>query len=224
MSEIKGCIFDLDGVLVETSHFHYLAWSRLGKEFDIEVTSAVNEQLKGVSRRNSLEVVLAQGNIQLAETEMVALENRKNTWYLEYLEDMSAKDALPNVVPFLDQLASKGIKLAVGSSSKNAVTILHKLDLHRYFSMVVDGNGVKEAKPNPEIFLNAAKGLHLAPDECVVFEDAISGIEAARAGGFKCIGIGQDEVLNNADLVIPSFQNFDFEKLKAVYQPSTIGV
>jgi len=216
LSETQACIFDLDGVLVETSEFHYLAWSRLGKEFGIEVTKEVNEQLKGVSRRSSLDVLLAIANLDLEEKTKAELAERKNTWYLEYLKDMTHEDTLPGVLPFLDELKEDGFKLAVGSSSKNAVSILNKLQIMDYFETVIDGNSVKEAKPDPEIFLRGANDLKVDPTSCVVFEDAISGVLAAKAGNFKCIGVGSADVLKEADFVISSFEEFDLGKLKSM--------
>ncbi len=216
LPEIKGCIFDLDGVLVETSAFHYRAWSRLGNEIGAEVTKEVNEQLKGISRRNSLEHLLTIAGLEIDEETKVELEEKKNNWYLGYLDNITIDNALPMVVSFLEGLKALGFKLAVGSSSKNAMTILTKVGIGNYFDVIVDGNDVAEAKPSPEIFLEAAKRLNIKPSECVVFEDAISGVQAAKRGNFKCVGIGSFELLHEADLVISSFHELDMDKFRSL--------
>ena len=153
---IEACIFDLDGVLVETSKFHFLAWSRLGNELGVEMTDEMNERLKGVSRRKSLECLLDLACLEPDEKEKVEMEERKNRWYLEYLKGMSMKDVLPGVVSFLDELTANGIRMAVGSSSKNARTILDKLEIIHRFEVIIDGNSVIEAKPHPGIFFESS--------------------------------------------------------------------
>lgn len=218
LQDIKACIFDLDGVLVETSEFHFQAWTRLGNEIGLEITKEINERLKGISRRRSLEHLLYLADLEPDEQVKLEYEDKKNGWYLDFLEGITIKDTLPGVVPFLDELKADGIRLAVGSSSQNAMTILDKLEISNYFDVIVDGNSVKEAKPNPEIFLRAAQYMNFDASKCVVFEDAISGIEAAKKGNFKCIGVGSAEVLHEADLVIPSFQKFDLEKLRTNFK------
>ena len=217
MATIQGCIFDLDGVIVETSKYHFLAWARLADQLGVKIDEAVNESLKGVSRRKSLEIILDIGNITLADNEKVEYETLKNGWYLEYLEGMSQTDALPGVVAFLDELKANRVKIGLGSSSKNAKTILQKLNITHYFDAVIDGNDVNEAKPNPEIFLKGAKALSLDPADCVVFEDAISGVEAAINGGFKCIGVGDNKILSKADFVIPSLAELSLRDLTQLF-------
>lgn len=217
MAKIKGCIFDLDGVIVETSRYHFLAWARLGTQFGVEIDEEVNESLKGVSRRKSLETIINLANVSLTEEEKVKYETLKNGWYLEYLEGMSQKDALPGVVEFLEELKVNEVRIGLGSSSKNAKTILKKLDITNYFDAIIDGNDVTEAKPNPEIFLKGASALSLTPSDCIVFEDAISGVEAAINGGFRCIGVGNPKTLRKANFVIESMSDFSLYDLNQMF-------
>jgi beta-phosphoglucomutase len=203
---IKGCIFDLDGVVVDTARYHYLAWKRLAAGLGFVFTEDQNERLKGVSRMTSLDILLEVGGIHLDIPEKNRLAAQKNEWYLEYIGTMTPADILPGVSEFLSKLRSEGLKIALGTASRNADTILKQIGLAGAFDTIVDGTRVIHAKPDPEVFLTAASDLHLIPGECVVFEDAIAGVEAARNGGMRCIGIGLPEVLSLADLVIPGFQ------------------
>ena len=196
---MKGAIFDLDGVLVDTAKYHYQAWKRLANSVGVEFSLDDNEHLKGVSRAESLELILKKGNIEKSAEEKQALMDVKNEWYLELAAEMNQDEALPGAIPFLESCKSKGIKIALGSSSKNAPMILERLGITHLFDAIVDGNVVSKSKPDPTVFLTAAEKLGLAPSECIVFEDAISGVQAAKTGGFYCVGIGTKEVLPLAD-------------------------
>jgi beta-phosphoglucomutase len=213
-SEISGYIFDLDGVIVDTAKYHFLSWRRLANELGFDFTEKQNEQLKGVSRIRSLEIILQMGGIKANEKEKEALAGQKNHWYLEYIAAMNESEVLPGAGQFLAQLRSAGRKIALGSASKNARLILEKVNLMDQFDAVVDGNLVSEAKPNPEVFLKAAALLGLEPADCIVFEDAQAGIEAALRAGMFCIGIGSPDHLQQSHMVLPGLSGLDFEVLE----------
>lgn len=199
---IKGFLFDLDGVIVDTAKYHYLAWKRMADEINIPFTIEDNELLKGVSRMRSLDIVLSLDNRMLPDAEKLALATRKNDWYMEYITKMEADEILPGALDFLIEAKKLGIKIALGSASKNAQTILDRLEITSYFDAIVSGNEVSKAKPDPEVFLLGAKLLGLEANECVVFEDAQAGVEAANNAGMKCVGIGSPEILGAADIVV----------------------
>jgi len=201
----KGFIFDLDGVIVDTAKYHFLAWKTLAEGIGVEFTEIQNEQLKGVSRQKSLEKILEWGDKTLSEEDFDRLMRLKNEDYLSHIEDMKADEILIDVPKVLDFLIAKQQPLALGSASKNAHTILEKVHLLEKFEAIVDGNGVTIGKPNPEVFLNAAKLLKVNPRDCIVFEDAIAGIQAANAADMISIGIGDASVLNEADYVFKDF-------------------
>lgn len=213
---IKACIFDLDGVIVDSAKYHYQAWKRLAKEFDYDLTEQENEKLKGVSRMASLEYILDAAGIQKSEPEQQALASKKNDWYRTLIQQMDASEILPNVTSFLDELKANNIKIAIGSASKNARYILEKIGLIQIFDSIVDGTNIIRSKPDPQTFLLGAAALDVKPYEAVVFEDAFKGIEAANNGGFISIGVGNKEVLHNADHVISSIEEIDFESLKRI--------
>ena len=213
MKKIEACIFDLDGVIVDTAKYHFIAWRALAEELGFIFTEEDNERLKGVSRMQSLDILLGIGRKQFSEKEKLAMAQRKNRLYVSYIEKMTAHEILPGVREFLFELRSKSIKVALGSASKNSPIILERIQLWGMFDVVVDGNSVSQAKPNPEVFLKGAEWLRVQPKYCVVFEDAIAGIEAARNANMYCIGIGEPQILGMADLVIPGFDGFTFEKL-----------
>ncbi|PKP27131.1 MAG: beta-phosphoglucomutase [Bacteroidetes bacterium HGW-Bacteroidetes-2] len=203
----KTCfIFDLDGVLVDTAKFHFIAWQNLAMTLDIDFTETKNEQLKGVSRIQSLEKILAWGNKCISADTFKQLLTKKNEHYLRYVKGMTTKDILPGVMPVLNFLKEKECPMALGSSSKNAQTILNKIELTNYFKVIVDGNSVTKAKPNPEVFIKAAQLLNCLNSQCVVFEDSIAGIQAANTANMQSIGIGSAEILNEAHFVFPSFE------------------
>ncbi len=211
---IEACIFDLDGVVVDTAKYHFIAWKALAEELGFVFTLEDNERLKGVSRKQSLEILLEIGKKQFSETEKLAMAEKKNTLYVTYIEKMTPEEILPGVEKFLQELKSNEIKTALGSASKNAPMILERIGLTGFFDVIVDGNSISEAKPNPEVFLKGAEKLGVQPEHCVVFEDAIAGVEAARNAKMYCVGIGQPENLGLADFVIPGFDGFTLEKLK----------
>ena len=184
MSNIKGIIFDLDGVLISTDKFHYLAWKQLADKLGIPFSEKDNEQLRGVSRMESLELILKNDpRVKLTEEEKIAAATEKNDCYREYLKTMTPDDVSAEVRETLTALHEMGYKLSVGSSSKNARFILSQTDLTRYFDAIADGNDIKNSKPDPEVFLTAASFLGLEPEVCAVVEDAEAGLEAAVAAG-----------------------------------------
>lgn len=211
---IKACIFDMDGVIVDTAKFHFKAWHRLADSLGIHFTEKENEQLKGVSRVDSLEKILAWGHLQLNNQKKVELMDLKNRWYLEYVEEVNSTDMLSGVHAFLDELKKEGVKIGLGSSSKNSTLILEKLGILHYFDTIIDGNKIHMSKPHPEVFERGASELGVLPREVVVFEDAVSGVEAAKAGGFYCVGIGESSILNRADAVFPSMVGMSISTMK----------
>lgn len=210
---IKGCIFDLDGVIVNTAKYHYLAWKRLANELGFDFSEKDNERLKGISRMASLEILLEAGGLSFDNETKLALAAKKNKWYVDYISFIKEDELLPGVKEFIEKSKAAGLKIALGSASKNASTILSRLKLTDYFDIVIDGTKVSRAKPDPEIFLLAAQELGLSPVDCVVFEDAKAGIEAAKRAGMKCIGVGISSQLADADMVIPGFENIDLDIL-----------
>ena len=210
---IEACIFDLDGVVVDTAKYHFIAWKALARELGFDFTLADNERLKGVSRMQSLDILLEIGGKQFTQSEKIAMAEKKNTLYVSYIEKMSPEETLPGVEKFLQELRKRGIKTALGSASKNAPLILERIGLAGWFDVIVDGNSISEAKPNPEVFLKGAEKLGVMPEHCVVFEDAIAGVEAARNANMYCVGIGEPQNLGLADLVIPGFNEFTVEML-----------
>lgn len=209
---LKSALFDLDGVIVDTAIYHFQAWRRLANELGFDFTEHQNEQLKGISRMESLELILQWGNKDLSETEKLAWATKKNEWYLELITHMTPKEILPGVKDFLDGLKEEGIKIALGSASKNSKMILNKIELFHYFDAIIDGNNITKGKPDPQVFLMGAEATGSLPSECVVFEDAQAGIEAAKAAGMYAVGIGDRNVLNKADLVVKSFEFLDAKK------------
>ncbi|MFD0762899.1 beta-phosphoglucomutase [Lutibacter aestuarii] len=207
-------IFDLDGVIVDTAKYHFLAWHNLATSLGFEFTEKHNELLKGVSRVKSLEILLNIGNIELTEDEKQSMLIKKNEEYLEYVHQMTSEEILPGVLHLLDFLDEHQIKYALGSASKNAPLILEKVGLLKRFTALVDGNDVSKAKPNPEVFLIAAQKLKTAPENCIVVEDAIAGVEAAKLAKMTCVGIGNQQILNKADVVFKDMTGFSIEFLK----------
>lgn len=218
MPKLKACIFDLDGVIVDTAKYHYAAWRRIANELDFDFTEHENEQLKGVSRVDSLKKILSWGNVEKSEEDQAVLRERKNDWYKESIRNMTPKEILPGVADFLAQLVKNDIKLAIGSASKNTGPVLEGIGLIKMFEVIVDGNSVTKGKPNPEVFLKGCEGLKVGPEESIVFEDAFAGVEAAKAGGMIAVGVGSTKNLPNADVVIPNFQYFDFQDLQYIYK------
>lgn len=211
---MKGCIFDLDGVIVDTAKYHYLAWKKIADEFGFVFTGKDNERLKGVSRMASLDILLSIGGVHLSEGEKLQVADKKNEIYLGYILKMTPDEVLPGVLTFLKTLRDQGIKISLGSASKNAKTILHQVGIENLFDAVADGTNVSKAKPDPEVFLKGAELLNLSPADCVVFEDARAGIEAAHRAGMKCVGIGDSVTLREADTVVGGFLDLSIEKGK----------
>jgi beta-phosphoglucomutase len=201
----KACLFDLDGVLVDTAIYHFQAWKMLGENFNYQLTEEQNEQLKGVSRVESLNRILDWANYSATPEQKEAWLIEKNENYLQLISNMNPAEILPGVLDFLGQIKEQGYKIALGSASKNSEVILTKTGLLPWFDVIIDGNKVTKSKPDPEVFLKGAEGLGFQPEECIVFEDAQAGVEAAKKGGMKAIGIGEASVLKEADKVIPSF-------------------
>jgi beta-phosphoglucomutase len=216
MSTIKACIFDLDGVIVDTAVYHYKAWKRLANELGFDFTEEDNEKLKGVSRVRSLELILQWGGVTKTYAEKEELANRKNEWYVEMISHMTPAEILPGAKEFLETCRAAGLKTALGSASKNSMTILNKINLAGLFDAIIDGNHVSKPKPDPEVFLKGAEAVGVAPANCVVFEDAIAGIEAALNGGMKAVGIGSPQVLTKANLVVSGLDKMNLEKLNAL--------
>lgn len=216
MGQIKACIFDMDGVLVSTEIYHFKAWQRLAQTVGITIDEVFNEQLKGVSRAVCIDLILAHGGIQKTPEEKDILAAQKNAWFLEYIQHIGPQDVFPGVVDFLKQLRAKGYKLAIGSASKNAPLLLEKMEIAHYFDVVIDGNKIEKAKPNPEVFLRGAQELGIAPAHCVVFEDALSGVQAAKSAGMYCIGVGSPEHLTRADECIRSFTEMSVDRIAKI--------
>ena len=220
--EIKAIIFDLDGVITDTAQYHFVAWTALAKGLGIEITKEKNEQLKGLSRRKSLEKIFEIGKKEVLSTEeMKSLTDKKNEHYRTLLNDLTEGDILPGVSSFLKECKQSGLKIAVGSASKNTPLILERLGLSDQFDTVVDGNHVSKSKPDPEVFLKAAEQMGEQPENTIVFEDAIYGVEAANRGNFFSVGVGSEEVLKHANAVIPNLRDFSLHQLEQLVK-STI--
>lgn len=201
----RGFIFDLDGVIVDTAKYHFLAWKKLANSIGVDFSEEQNEQLKGVSRVKSLEKILAWGNKSISDDKFNELMTKKNNDYLGYIASMSATEVLADVPKVLNHLAEENQAIALGSASKNARTILDKVGLLESFHAIVDGNDVNKAKPDPEVFVNAANQLEISPEDCVVFEDSVAGIQAANTANMISIGIGDASVLHEANYVFADF-------------------
>lgn len=195
---IKAFIFDLDGVIVDTAKYHYLAWKKLANELGFEFTLEQNELFKGVSRKRCLEILLDFGNVTATKEQFDTWMVEKNEDYLAYIDEMDSSEILPDVPRVLNYLKEKNIPMALGSASKNARAILEKVGLISYFEYLVDGTNVTKAKPDPEVFLIGANNLGVSPQACVVFEDAVAGIQAANNAGMTSIGIGDKSILSEA--------------------------
>ncbi len=212
----KACIFDLDGVIVDTVPAHFIAWKTMADELNIPFTADDNEHLKGISRKDSMKRILALGNMTKTDEEIDQMTDKKNAIYVEIISKMTADDILPGVVDFIQLLKDHKIPIAIGSASKNTPTILKAVGLDSTFDAIVDGNQVTHGKPDPEVFLKGAERLQVAPEECLVLEDAISGVEAAKRGGMKCLGVGEANILGKADKVVPNLKNLDIDFLKSL--------
>lgn len=212
----KGVIFDLDGVIVDTARFHFLAWRNLAQGLGFDITEKQNEELKGISRKASLKKILGWGNKQLSEEEFQKQMQQKNENYLSYIKEIDENEILPGVPKVIDYLLENDIPMALGSASKNARPILEKLKLLEKFDVIVDGNDVSKAKPDPQVFLKAAKKLSVTPKHCLVFEDSLAGIKAANNAEMTSIGIGEESTLKEADFVFTNFTQIDLQFIQSL--------
>ncbi len=215
--KIKACLFDLDGVVVDTARYHYIAWKEIAEGLGFHFSTKDNERLKGVSRMQSLDILLELGKLHLGQLQKEDLAERKNNLYVSYISKMTPDEILPGVISFLEELSENKILIALGSASKNAQAILERINLTTRFDAVIDGNKVSKAKPDPEVFLKGAAELGVNPLDCLVFEDAQAGIDAARNGGMHIIGVGLPENLKNAEYVIPGFEKMSLNQLRSWY-------
>lgn len=212
MKSIKAIIFDLDGVITDTAHYHYLGWKQLSDELNIIFNEEMNESLKGIDRMNSLELILKNSEKQFTNEEKMQLANRKNEYYKELIKTMTPKDLLPGAVEILEKLRSLKIKIGLASASKNAILVLNNLKITHLFDYIVDASTIKNGKPNPEIFLKVAKNLNVNPEDCIGVEDAEAGVEAIKSSGMYCVGIGNPKTLYKSDCVISNLLEFEVEK------------
>lgn len=210
---IRAVIFDLDGVIVSTDEFHYRGWQRLADEEGIYFDRQINERLRGVSRMESLAILLERSSRQYTGDEKAELAARKNGYYRAMLQELTPADILPGVIGLLTELRRQGVKLAIASSSKNSPTILAHIGLADYFDATADGNDIKRSKPDPEVFLLAAKKLDVSPADCLVVEDAAAGVEAARAGGMRVLAVGSAAGDPRADLSAGSLSDLNLSEL-----------
>ncbi len=218
MESIKAAIFDLDGVIVDTAKYHYLAWKRLADELGIDFTLEDNERLKGVSRMKSLEIILEIGKQSFKSEDKEAMAEKKNKWYREYIEKMDESELLKGAKKFIEALKGADTKVVLGSASKNAMSILNKIEIIHYFDEVIDGTRVKNAKPDPEVFLLGASSVGVKPENCVVFEDAEAGIEAAHRAGMLAVGVGESETLKNSDFRVSGLDEMSLEKFNLLFK------
>jgi beta-phosphoglucomutase len=217
MTTLKACLFDLDGVIVDTAKYHYIAWRQIAQELGFEFIEHDNERLKGVSRQRSLEILLEVGGVALSTQEQVRLAEKKNGLYLRYIGKMTPDEILPGAVDFLKACRANGLRTALATASRNSAVILERLQIGSLFDVVMDGNKVTHTKPDPEVFLNCARDLLIAKEECAVFEDAEAGIEAAKAAHMLAIGIGNPSILNKADIVVPGLFAIIPEQVVSLY-------
>ncbi|HEX9839372.1 MAG TPA: beta-phosphoglucomutase [Anaerolineales bacterium] len=208
---IRAFIFDLDGVITDTAEYHYRGWKRLAEEEGLSFSRADNEHLRGIPRRESLMLLLKDR--VYAEAKILEMMERKNKYYLDFIKEISPRDLLPGAKELLEELRAAGLKNALGSASKNASEVLDRLGIRSLFDAISDGHSVERQKPAPDLFLHAARQLNLSPAECVVVEDAAAGIEAAKAGGFRSIGLGPRERVGAADANFPSLEGLHLADL-----------
>ncbi|TZE82310.1 beta-phosphoglucomutase [Calorimonas adulescens] len=209
MLRYEGMIFDLDGVLTDTARFHYAAWKRLCEEIGCYFDEIINEKLKGIGRMESLNIILNENDIEISDEGKQFLADRKNLYYKEMISKITPMDLLPGVSELFQRLNELGVKKAVASASRNACTVLERLGIIDYFQYIVDTDRIKNGKPDPEIFLNASKGLGIPPKKCIGVEDSQAGIEAIKKAGMYAIGIGKPDTLYKADLVLRDLRDTD---------------
>ncbi len=206
MKKVKGYIFDLDGVIVDTAKYHYNSWRRLANKLGFDITIEQNENLKGVSRKESLEYILKIGGQSFSDKEQTKLAELKNSWYVESISNMDESELLPGAAELIREIKAAGLKLSLGSASKNSERILKSTGLYDLFDAIIDGTKTTESKPHPQVFLMGAEALGLDPEDCVVFEDSINGIKAANTGGFTSIGVGDAHTLSEASFILPNLE------------------
>lgn len=221
-ASVKGFIFDLDGVLTDTAEFHYRGWKRLAEEFGLPFTREDNEALRGIPRRESLMLILKER--EFPEEQIIEMMERKNQYYLDFIREITPQDVLPGAVELLEEIRAAGLKSAVGSASKNAPEVLERLGIAPLLDAVSHGGSVEKQKPAPDLFLHAVAQLGLEPAQCVVVEDAAAGIEAARAGGFRSIGLGPPERVGKADVILPNLNQVHLQDLLSALENSQGGV
>ncbi|MBL7783030.1 MAG: beta-phosphoglucomutase [Saprospiraceae bacterium] len=211
--KIKGFIFNLDGVIVDTAKYHYKAWLKLADEMGVEFPPEQHEQLRSLSRMESLEKILEWGGLYMTEAEKLHWADVKNNWYQGLIANMTPDEVFPGVLSFLDEVRQYGGKTALSSASRNARTVLESTQIDTCFDVVLDGAAARKPKPHPDCFLMAASALGLAPAECIVFDDAVLGVQAARDGGFHIVGVGKPDDLPDAELVIPGFDGLSLSEV-----------
>jgi beta-phosphoglucomutase len=212
----EACIFDLDGVIVDTARYHFLAWKKLTDKLEVPFTEEDNERLKGVSRMASLEIILEIGNRKIDEDLKLEYATLKNKWYCDYISKMTPAEILPGSLLFIKELRTANIRIAIGSASKNTPVILERVGIKGLFDAVADGNIIINAKPDPEVFLKAAEMLDVKPDRCIVFEDAVAGVLAALNAGMACVGVGSRKVLTKAHYVVQSLSEMNLTKILTI--------
>lgn len=218
--KLNAFIFDLDGVITDTAEYHYLAWKALGEELDIPFTREFNEELKGISRMDSLEKILVLGGRQddFTEEEKINLAEKKNIHYCRLIEGITPKDILPGIKELIAVIKAKNLKVGLASVSKNAFTVMDRLGLTESFDTIVDAAKIKKSKPDPEIFLTAASQLGVEPDECIGVEDAAAGVDSIKGSGMFAVGIGSSTTLAKADLIFEQTDLINFEEILSAYE------
>ena len=210
----KALLFDLDGVIVDTAVYHYKAWRKLANDkLGFDISEEFNENLKGISRGESLERILIEGQVEISIQKKEEFMVLKNQWYLDLIAEMSPKDILPGIDSFILEVKKTDLKLGLGSVSKNAKFILEKTNLIQYFDIIIDGNKISKGKPDPEVFLKGAEECGCSPTKCIVFEDAIAGVKAGKNAGMKVVGLGDASILTEADVVYPTLERIKLQDL-----------
>jgi len=213
MTKIKGIIFDLDGVITDTAEYHYLGWQKLADDEGLKFDRKFNEKFRGVSRMKCLDMLLEENNRQVTAKEREKLAKRKNNYYQKYLENITKDNLLEGIEGILNTVKNNGYKMAIASASKNTEIVVKKLNIRDMFDTISDGYSVKNTKPAPDLFLHTAEKLNLKPEECVVFEDAKAGIDAALAANMTAVGIGPKERVGHAHFRFDSVKDIDLEKI-----------
>jgi len=217
-TQLKAVLFDLDGIIVDTAKYHYLAWKKLADREGIYFDEKINERLKGVSRMASLNIILERSSRVYSEEEKQKMTEIKNNWYREMIGQLKPDEILPGVVDFLKSLKKHGIKSAICSASKSTTFIADKLGITEYFDTIVGRQDITKSKPDPEVFLVAAERLGVLPGECVVFEDAYAGLEGAKSAGMKALGLGDPDILTNADVVYKDMTEVKLNKVMGLFK------